>query len=185
MRSVLVLLAVLLLLEGCAALQPEGEVVPVEAPVPSRDGQVEVGKPYFDFTAPDLRGGRIRLSERIGKQVLLLQFWGIRCGPCLEEVQLLSRLQERYGTQGFQVIGVNTDRVAAGDLIKAMEARRLAPAYPIVLDADHAVAQHYTQWLIPVTVLIDRFGLVQAVHTGYKPELDTVIEAEVVRLIGR
>jgi len=170
---------------GCAAQKPEGDVVPMGgAPAPG-NGKAEVGAPYLDFTAPKLEGGSLRLSSLVGRHVVLIQFWGIRCAPCLAEFGFLANLQNRYGKEGLQVLGVNTDGVDAPRLSEAMAARQLSAPYPMLLDSDFSIAKRYTPWLIPVSVLISRSGLVEAIHTGYRPELDSVIEAEVVRLLGR
>ncbi|MDF1554670.1 MAG: TlpA disulfide reductase family protein [Deferrisomatales bacterium] len=168
---------------GCATVRPEGEVVPVEAPTPRETGKVEVGQPYFDFTGPLLRGGEFSLAKAVGRQVVLLQFWGIRCGPCLQEFRLLDRLYEAYRNRGLLVLGVNTDGLDAVKLTRAMAERGISPSYPVMLDREFSAAAHYTQWLVPVSVLIDRQGVVRAVHTGYKPELDPVIEAELVGIL--
>ncbi len=176
---------VVALLAGCAAVRPEGDVVRVEAPAPPADGKVKVGQGYFDFTARDLAGREMRLSSLVGPKVVLLQFWGIRCAPCLAEMGFLSDLQDRLGPRGLQVIGVNTDRVDAGALARAMRERGLEPSYPIVLDADFSISRHYTNWLIPVTVLIDRRGVVRVIHTGYKPELGEKIARDVAQTLGR
>jgi len=172
---------------GCAVVKSavEGDVVEVAAPSPPRDGNAEVGKPYFDFTAPELMGGTVHLSSLVGEKVVLLQFWGIRCAPCLAEMEFLTRLQKKYGDRGLQVVGVNTDRATVAQLTEALVARKLEPVYPHVLDPDFSIAEHYTHWLIPVSVLVDRAGVVRAIHTGYKPELDGVIEAEVQELLER
>ncbi|MHB8765273.1 MAG: peroxiredoxin family protein [Deferrisomatales bacterium] len=175
-------------LGGCATLTTppvEGDAVPVEAPRPVGNGRVELGQPYFDFTAPELRGGQVTLSALVGPKVVVLQFWGIRCVPCLAEMKLLIDLQARYGAQGLQVIGVNADRIEAPALLAALAARELAPNYPTALDPDLAISKRYTHWLVPVTVLIGRDGVVRAIHTGYRPELDAVIEGEIRELLGR
>ena len=170
---------------GCATLRPGGEVVPVEAPIPRETGKVLVGQPYFDFTGPLLTGGEFALAEAVGRQVVLLQFWGIRCGPCLQEFPLLERLYEAYRDRGLLVVGVNTDGMDAAKLTRAMAERGVNPSYPVVLDREFSAATHYTHWLVPVSVLIDRHGVVRAVHTGYRPEFDGVIEAAVVEVLEK
>jgi peroxiredoxin len=179
----LLLIAFLVVAAGCATLRPEGEVVPVEAPSPREAGKVAVGQPYFDFTAPLLKGGTFSLAEALGRQVVLLQFWGIRCGPCLQEFRLLERLYAAYRDRGLLVVGVNTDGLEVAKLARAMAKRGVAPDYPVVLDQEFTAATHYTNWLVPVSVLIDRRGVVRAVHTGYKPDLDGAIEAELVGVL--
>ncbi|WP_025321308.1 TlpA disulfide reductase family protein [Deferrisoma camini] len=172
-------LLLLLLGAGCAGMGVEGPAVQVPAPPPPADGHVAVGKGYIDFVGRDLGGKEVRLSDLVGRKVVILQFWGIRCSPCLEEMPFLAGLQERYGPEGLQVLGVNTDRTAAEALSRAMAERNLAPPYPILVDPDLAISQHYTKWLIPVTVVIDRRGVVRAVHTGFKRAMAPRFEEEV------
>ena len=68
-----------------------------------------VGKP-----APELRavigwkGTPVKLSELKGKLVLL-DFWGYWCGPCVAEMPTLIELHERYHDQGLAIIGVHVD----------------------------------------------------------------------------
>ena len=170
---------------GCAANKPEGDVVPMGGAPLTGNGKAQVGLPYLDFTAPKLEGGSLGLSSLVGRHVVLVQFWGLRCAPCLAEFGFLVDLQNRYGKEGLRIIGVNTDGLDAPRLSQAMAARQLNAPYPILLDSDFSISKRYTDWLIPVSVLIDRSGIVEAIHTGYRPELDSVIEAEVVRLLGR
>lgn len=170
---------------GCAAPRLEGDVYSMGTAPLAGDGRIGVGERYLDFSAPKLSGGEIKLSSLVGRHVLLLQFWGIRCAPCLAEFEFLSSLQKRYGDQGLQVIGINTDRLDADRLAEAMAARQINPSYPIVLDSDFSVSKRYTSWLIPVSVLISRQGIVEAHHTGYKPELESVIESEVIGLLRK
>jgi peroxiredoxin len=165
--------------------KPNGDNVREEPAAPDGRGKVQVGEPFFDFAATSLTGEDVRLSALAGDKVVVLQFWGIRCRPCLDEIDFLGGLQQQYGSQGLQVIGVNTDQVAADRLAVAMRARDIELPYPIVLDPELRIAQRYTSSFIPVTVLIDIDGVVQAVHTGYTRSLDTTISGEVDRLIER
>jgi thiol-disulfide isomerase/thioredoxin len=41
--------------------------------------------------------------------VLLVNFWATWCPPCKKEIPAFITLQDQYGTQGFQVIGVAID----------------------------------------------------------------------------
>ncbi len=62
--------------------------------------------PQFSLT--DIFGHKLSLSEYRGK-VVLLDFWATWCGPCRMEIPGFVKLQARYGSQGFQVIGISMD----------------------------------------------------------------------------
>lgn len=60
------------------------------------------------FTVTDISGQKLSLDEYRGK-VVLLNFWATWCGPCREEIPSFVKLQEKYGPQGFQIIGISMD----------------------------------------------------------------------------
>lgn len=63
------------------------------------------------FTAID--GTKIDLTKMRGK-VVLIDFWSIRCGPCLKEMPHVAEMFKKYRSMGFEVIGV----AAGGDEVK-------------------------------------------------------------------
>ncbi len=58
------------------------------------------------FPQPD--GGELLMSKRRGRP-LLLNFWATWCPPCVKEMPLLDRFQQRFGAQGMQVVGLAID----------------------------------------------------------------------------
>lgn len=59
-----------------------------------------------DWRLPQLSGDTITLSSLKGK-VVLLDFWFIGCGPCIESVPSLNVLQSKFKDDGFVVVGIN------------------------------------------------------------------------------
>lgn len=51
----------------------------------------------------------MKLTELSGR-VVLVDFWGSWCGPCLAEIPKLRRLQARFGDKAFTLLGVNSDK---------------------------------------------------------------------------
>ncbi|HEX9826777.1 MAG TPA: TlpA disulfide reductase family protein [Flavobacteriaceae bacterium] len=58
----------------------------------------------------DMDGNTIDLDNMRGK-VVLIDFWSIRCVPCIKEMPHLVDMYKKYRDQGFEVIGI----VAEGD----------------------------------------------------------------------
>ncbi len=69
---------------------------------------LEPGYPAPDFAFVDIEGNRRRLSDYRGK-VVLLDFWGTWCGPCVSAVPRLVALYEKYDARGFEILGIATN----------------------------------------------------------------------------
>jgi peroxiredoxin len=62
-----------------------------------------------DFKVQDLDGKEFILSSYKGKDAVLLFFWSFFCGPCREEMPMISQMAREYKGKGLQVVGVNLD----------------------------------------------------------------------------
>lgn len=132
-----------------------------------------------DFTLKSTDGKNIRLSEYRG-DVVLINFWASWCGPCLQEMPILSDLHKRYQSLGFTVLGVNVEEDSS-------DARRLLGkmpvSFPVLLDNTSAVSKQYDVVAMPSTVIVDRNGNMRYLHKGYKPGLEDVYLQQVRELI--
>ena len=54
-----------------------------------------------------------KLSELRGK-VVLLDFWGVWCPPCIVAMPKIQKLHERYKGDGLEVIGIHSAHVSEG-----------------------------------------------------------------------
>ncbi|MGK0266611.1 MAG: thiol-disulfide isomerase/thioredoxin, partial [Maricaulis sp.] len=64
-------------------------------------------QPALAFT--DAEGAEHRLSDYRGK-VILVNLWATWCGPCVEEMPALNRLQQQFGGESFDVVTISFDR---------------------------------------------------------------------------
>ncbi|MEL6200144.1 MAG: TlpA disulfide reductase family protein [Pseudomonadota bacterium] len=123
------------------------------------------GKAAPDFALKNSAGENVRLSDLRG-EVVMINFWATWCGPCREEMPLLDEMHSRYNRVGFTLLGVNIDDDPrrAEEMIEA-----LGVTFPVVFDATKKVSEQYDVSAMPVTILLDRDGVVRHVHKGYKP----------------
>ena len=63
-----------------------------------------------DFKFVDFNGKSRSLSEFRGKFVLL-DFWATWCRPCLADIPKLKELYEKYGSSGFEIIGMDSETI--------------------------------------------------------------------------
>jgi thiol-disulfide isomerase/thioredoxin len=128
-----------------------------------------MGKPAPDFALRTFGGDNLRLSEHLG-EVVLINFWATWCGPCRQEMPLLDEIYTKYRRAGLVLFSVNIDE----DRADAEEmARTLKISYPVMFDARKEVSRSYQAATMPLTVLIDREGVVRYISEGYKPGYET------------
>ncbi|HXE55191.1 MAG TPA: TlpA disulfide reductase family protein [Tepidisphaeraceae bacterium] len=140
----------------------------------------------FGHPAPELRHikgwkntGPLRLSDLHGKLVLL-DFWGYWCGPCVGAMPALTKFYDELKDRGLVVIGVHDDSVASIQEMDAKLAQDRAKfwggrdlPFPIALDgggptrimyttitARGATTAEYGIVSFPTTLVIGRDGKV-------------------------
>jgi peroxiredoxin len=127
------------------------------------------GQVLPDFELPLVGGGKLKLSNLRGKAVLL-NLW-CRCGanetgPSKAEIPTLVELQNEYGAEGFQVIGVSLDDYASTEEISDY-VREMNVNYPIVIGNTSSFEKHYGGiFFLPMTFFLDREGKVVAREIG-------------------
>lgn len=135
--------------------------------------------PAPDFTLKSASGENLRLSELRG-DVVMINFWASWCGPCRQEMPILSELHDKYKSMGFTVLGVNVEENSA-------EARKLLKetpvSFPVLFDNKSTVSKQYDVVAMPSTVLVDRNGNMRYLHKGYKPGLENTYIEQVRSLI--
>jgi thiol-disulfide isomerase/thioredoxin len=62
--------------------------------------------PEFEFT--DFNNKKRKLSEFRGKY-LLIDFWGMWCPACRQELPYLRAAYQRFQARGLEILGMNTD----------------------------------------------------------------------------
>jgi peroxiredoxin len=164
------LFAALPCLAGCSGAQTPGS-----SAAAASDG----GPP--DFELPALSGGRVRLSDHLGKDVVLIDFWATFCEPCLLAMPTLDEIYRKQRARGFVVLGVSIDEAGNAARVRG-EVRKLGVTFPILLDQDTRVAALYNpRATAPYSVLIGRDGRVLRRQEGYtaadRAELEQAIEA--------
>jgi len=145
----------------------------------------KVGDVAPDFTVTDLAGKQVKLSAFTGQQkVVLLNFWGLRCGACLEEIPYLEEIHKKFAGKGLVVLGVDTDGVDSQTVIDTMKEMNVTVTYAILTDPDFKVTDTYTNFLVPLTIVIDRKGVIQYIHTGFEKGREKEYEDAVKKVLG-
>lgn len=151
------------------------------------------GPPSTTFPMPPIKsdsemgwslanGNRAKLSDYRGK-VLVLDFYATWCQPCRASIPKLIALQERFGPEGLEMVGLNVG--GPDDRIKvAAFARELSIPYPLGFP-DKALTDLFLSddQTIPQTFVFARDGKLAKRFIGYQEatgvELEKVISESV------
>lgn len=133
---------------------------PTEASEPAESTEPEP-IPAPDFTVLDWDGNEVKLSDYIGKPVVL-NFWAHWCGPCQMEMPEFNAAYERLGGE---VTFLMVHEGAAVDDGKA-KVQDGGYTFPVVFDVDGYAGGIYGVTAYPTTFFIDADGNLQAYYMG-------------------
>lgn len=110
--------------------------------------------------------------------MILLDFWATWCDPCREEIPRFVGLQNKYGQEGLQIVGVSMDDTS--EPVRDF-CQRFKMNYPVVM-GNAKIGELYGGVLgLPIAFLIARDGRIYAKHIGAADI--SVLEKEIVSLL--
>jgi len=122
----------------------------------------QVGAQAPDFSLTDLQGNLVRPSSLRGK-VVVLNFWATWCPPCRNELPDLQSFYADYASRGVMVLGINQRESI--DLARELRDNHKL-TFPVLLDPDGQVGNHYHVDTLPRTVFLDRSGVIRFILYG-------------------
>jgi len=134
----------------------------------------------FDFALTDIQGNPVKLADYRGK-VVIVDIWGTWCPPCRAEIPSFVELQKKYGPEGFQIIGLNYERVAEDQQLKVIQdfVKEMGINYPCAIGDSSTQSQVPNFEGYPTTLFIDRSGKVRLKVVGAHPyaHLESLVTA--------
>ncbi len=129
----------------------------------------------------DLEGKEEKIIHRPG-EILLLNVWGIHCGPCIEEIPGLNRLVEKYKENNkirfMALTGYSTDREDLESFLKEHKfdfaQRRIKEKYKKILNIDR----------IPTTIICNQKGIITYYIQGGGPTTYKYIDRIIQTLLS-
>ena len=117
--------------------------------------------------APDFRlrlfnGGSFKLSDYKGKPVLI-NFLASWCIPCREEIPVLNEAYDEYKPKGVVFLAIAVDDTEE-NARKFIEEFKLS--FPAGLDKSGDIKNAYGLYGVPMTLFIDKEGVIDYLHPG-------------------
>lgn len=132
-----------------------------------------VGRLAPDFELPLMDGTKVSLADRIGHQIIVLNFWTTWCPPCRAEMPELTRFMARHGNSPILLLGIdvaeNQDTVAT-----FLKANPLP--YPIGIDQRSTIQIAYGISSYPTTVVIGPDGRILLYETSAIMNADVALD---------
>jgi len=174
------LLSTSALLLFCAACSGSTASAPSGTSTASR---AQLAPPDFELSTVD--GKSERLSEHLGKEVVLLDFWATFCEPCLAGMPHLDALYRKHREQGFVIFGISIDGPDSVAQVKTT-VTKLGISFPILLDQEtRVVALYNPKTSAPYSVLIGRDGRILKNQEGYTTGNAGVLDRDVADALAR
>lgn len=139
-----------------------------------------VGAPAPGFKLETANGqGTVDLDKWKGK-VVIVDFWATWCEPCKKSFPKLQELSTKYRASGLEIVGVSEDEEKGGI---ADFGRTYGAKFPLVWDNGKNVANKYSPPNMPSSFIVDKKGIVRALHAGFRDGDEAKVEKEIKSLL--
>ena len=163
-------------------------VTRLEQRLPSKneaDTRSIIGRTFPDFSLKTIEGETINFADLKG-QVVIVNFWGSWCGPCIPELSMLEKIHSEYSDAPVKVIAIH-DMFRRGifkDYLSTIQkiAEQANISFPMLYDTKEVnIAGRIDMRHTPTTFIIDQEGKIQYEEMGYVetrflPQIKAIIE---------
>ncbi|MGA7178386.1 MAG: TlpA disulfide reductase family protein [Thiobacillaceae bacterium] len=132
------------------------------------------GEAMPDFAVNTLDGRNLHAGN-LANKVLIVHFWATWCSACQTEMPALERFYQKHRQEGLEVVAISLDD--ARDRAKVTNAAR-DYSFASALKDDCRVDAFGRIWVLPLTFVIDRRGILRVADWTGKEHIDDALLAE-------
>ncbi|QWR77512.1 peroxiredoxin family protein [Candidatus Magnetomonas plexicatena] len=136
------------------------------------------GKPAPNFEMQSINGNTVSLSSIKGK-VVLLNFWATWCPPCKEEMPSMDALYKMFKNDNFVVLAATSN--SSSDVKKFAQKNHVS--FQFLLDPKNKIAKSFKVYMLPVTFLISKEGVIVKKYIGAQNWTESAIVNDVKKLL--
>ncbi len=156
------------------------QAIPATTPNPAKQTSLKNPAQPFAFECKSLSGETVRNTDAQFKgKALAIDIMGTWCHNCMDESPVLQELQDRYASQGFEVVGLSFEILDDEELGRknlTMYRDRFHLTYPLLYcgSADDPIVDRKIKsqldnfFAYPTTLFADKNGRVRHVHIGFR-----------------
>lgn len=167
--------------EGARKVEALSEIVDEQNRVANRNKHPLLNQPAPDLELTLLSGEPFRLSEAKGRNVVILDFWATWCAPCHESLPILAELADGLADRGVVLYAVNIGEKE--DVVRRFM-RKQTTQFLVPMDPNSSSSQLFAVGPIPMTVIIDKEGIVRFVHIGVNRDYKKMMTRALLSIIG-
>lgn len=136
---------------------------PVAAAAPSPGAPARPGHPAPPLQVTGWTDGKSRSLSDYHGRVVVLDFWGIWCGPCVRKLPALEELHRKYEAKGVVFLGVHSPGEDLAQVRKFLGLKGVT--FPSGVDegglnTHGTTVQRYGVAGLPTVVVVDRAGVI-------------------------
>jgi peroxiredoxin len=113
--------------------------------------------------------------------VLVVDFFATWCAPCKNAISKLVSLNQKFGKQGLQVLGVSVDEGSDREVKNFISERRIN--YPVAVAGEEMQADYGIR-SIPTIYVISKKGIIAEKFQGYSDQTAKAMEDSIKRLLA-
>jgi peroxiredoxin/Tfp pilus assembly protein PilF len=134
-----------------------------------------------DFSIVSSEGERISLESLRGK-VVLLDFWGTWCAPCVRALPSIRKLQKEHADAQFVIVGISSDEDER--TWRAFTAKN-GMVWPQYRDRDKGIQRTFGVSAFPTYVLLDREGIERLRISGTSFDRARALSSEIEKQLRK
>ena len=136
--------------------------------------------PAFTVTTPS---GQQVTNQNYNGRVLLLVFSTDYCSACKQAVPSIGKLADRYGKQGFYVLGLFSGFGVENDDLKEYM-KTYGVTYPMALFEQRFAEDQFGVRSVPYSLLVGKKGVIAGVYYGYSEATLKQLEEQIKKLLA-